>query len=355
MMRFQPQIDARVTQILSWLAALTALTLLGASRAGAAEPAPKRPPVSEAAVKQATGTKPAPQATTSPADSGMTLRGGQARTDFKTMTVEGEDRIHLEVERPTLAMDLDPEKVGGLEPGSASDVLNRVSPDLVTTYLGISAHNPSPYLARPWLRLFGTGPVARFQPSVKDVDRWKLVVADSKGQTVTTFQGKGDPPKEIAWDGRSQSGALVTPGLTYSYLFEAYDRAGNKRNFVGDGFRVSAYRLDSPDGPVLVFSGMSLASGVKPSRPSTMGNDPATRAISPVILEAADWLNQDPRAAQSIRITATARSQEQANLLASRVSSALSDLALGDPALIQSATEVVPDAPDGGTVRIARK
>ncbi len=342
-MRFQPQVDSDVTRILSWLAALTALALFSAARAGAAEAPPKRPPISEAAKKEATA----------PADSGMTLRGGQPRTDFRTMTVEGEDRVHLDVERPTLSLDLVPEKVGGLEPGTAGDVLNRVSPDLTSAFLGVSAHNALPYLARPWLRLFGTGPVARFQPSVKDVDRWKLVVADSKGQTVTTFQGKGDPPKEITWDGRSQGGDLVTPGLTYSYIFEAYDRAGNKRNFVGEGFRVSAYRIDSPEGAVLVFSGQSLAGSSKPSRSAGLGGDTAPRSVSPVILEAAGWLNQDSRFSQSVRVTATARSQEQANFLAGRVSAALAELALGDPARIQTATEVVPDAPDGGTVRIA--
>jgi hypothetical protein len=346
-MRFQPQIDSDVTRVLAWLAALTALALFSASRAGAAEPAAKRPPVSAAAVKQA------PSSPSAPADSGMTLRGGQPRTDFRTMTVEGEDRVHLEVERPVLALDLDPEKVGGLEPGTAGDVLNRVSPDLTSAFLGVSAHNALPYLARPWLRLFGTGPVARFQPSVKDVDRWKLVVADSKGQTVTTFQGKGDPPKEITWDGHSKDGDLVTPGLTYSYIFEAYDRAGNKRNFVGEGFRVSAYRIDSPEGAVLVFSGQSVVGSSKSARSAGLGGDAAPRAVSPVILEAAGWLNQDSRFSQSVRVTATARGQEQANFLAGRVSAALAELALGDPARIQTTTEVVPDAPDGGTVRIA--
>ena len=51
------------------------------------------------------------------------------------------------------------------------------------------------------------------------------------------------PPEEITWDGRSSRGEPVTPGLTYSYVFEAFDRAGNKRNFVGEGFRLTAYRL----------------------------------------------------------------------------------------------------------------
>jgi len=393
-MRFQSEIDARVARALPWLAALTLLLLFGISRANAEAPA--RPPVSPAAVKEATGQPAeqkaaesaatdqkaaenkaaAPKAVDSktaegkaaapkaveqkvvavpksaPADTNMTLRGGQERTDFRTMTIEGEDRVHLEVERPPLTLDLDPTKVGGLESGTASDVLNRVAPDLMTAYLEFTAHGQSPYVARPWLRQFTTGSIARFQPNVKDVERWKLMVADSKGQSVTTFQGKGDPPKEITWDGRSQGGATVMPGLTYSYTFEAYDKAGNKRNFVGEGFKVSAYRLDSPEGPMLVFSGQSLAPAKKSARSAGMGPDPTAKAIPPVILEAAGWLNQSARQSQPVRVTATGRSFEQANLLAGRVSSALAELALGDPTRIQTVAEVLPDAPDGGTVRI---
>jgi hypothetical protein len=395
-MRFHPGIDARMARALPWLVALTALSLFGISLARAE--APSRPPVSPAAVKQATGQADAPKAPeqkvteqkatdqktpvaeqkavqsksaepkaaveksaapkvaaqkSAPADTNMTLRGGQERTDFRTMTIEGEDRVHLEVERPPLTLDLDPEKVGGLESGTASDVLNRVAPDLVSAYLQFTSHGPTPYLAHPWLRQFTTGSIARFEPNVKGVERWKLVVADSKGQTVTTFQGKGDPPKEIVWDGRSQDGSTVTPGLTYSYIFEAYDRAGNKRNFVGKGFRVSAYRLDSPDGPMLVFSGQSLIAAQKSARGTGMGPDVTAKAVPPVILEAAGWLNQGARQSQPVRVTATGRSYEQANLLAGRVSAALAELALGDPARIQTVAEVLPDAPDGGTIRIS--
>src|SRR5207249_9291610 len=123
----------------------------------------------------------------------------------------------------------------------------------------LSAKERSPYVAKPWLRRFATGPVARFRPEVTGAVRWRLLVADSRGQTVASFDGTGDPPKEIAWDGRTKSGALVTPGLTYSYVFEAYDRAGNKRNFVGPGFTVPAYRIQTAEGPVLTFGGSSLA------------------------------------------------------------------------------------------------
>ena len=283
----------------------------------------------------------------------MTLHGGQERTDFRTLTVEGEDRVHVEVERPPLVLDLDPDKVPGLESGTAGDVLNRVAPDLTTAYLATSANQPTPYVAHPWLSQFATGAVARFEPNVKDVERWKLMVADSKGQIVKTFEGRGDPPKQVQWDGRSQNGTPVTPGLTYSYIFEAYDKAGNKRNFVGQGFRVSAYRLDSPSGPVLVFSGQNLLAAQKSGTSFGMGAGTGSRQTPSIILEAASWLNQSERVAQPIRVTATARSYEQASFLSKVVGNSLSQYVLGDPARIQTVGEVVPDAPDGGMVRIA--
>src|SRR5574339_609171 len=111
-----------------------------------------RPPVSAAAVEASKDAKPAPSSTTetkslesksvptSPSNSkevtttdaksetegGMTLSAGQDRTDFRSMTIEGEDRVQVEVERPDLSLDLDAEKVPGLESGGAADVMNRV-------------------------------------------------------------------------------------------------------------------------------------------------------------------------------------------------------------------------------------
>jgi hypothetical protein len=288
-----------------------------------------------------------------PADSGYTIKGGQDRTDLRALTVEGEDRVHVTIERPVLALDLNPETVTGLEFGSARDVLDRVSPDLTSAYLAMSADSRSPYPGRPWLGQFATGSVARFQPAVRGTERWKLTVADSRGQTVALFEGKGDPPKEIVWDGRNVSGAPVAPGITYSYVFEAVDKAGNKRNFVGEGFRISAYRIESPTGPVLVFSGQQLAADLSAARAYGAGSAGASRLTAPLLLEAASWLNQYSRVSQPMRVVASARSYEQANSLAKQVGTAMADLTIGDPARVQSLAEVVPDAPEGGTVRIA--
>jgi hypothetical protein len=281
-------------------------------------------------------------------DTTMTIPGGQAGAVFRSLTVEGEDRVHVEFDRPTLVLDLDPSQAPGLDWGSASDVLDRTVPDLGAPMLQSSAQLATPALAHPWLGHFITGAVARFRPEVKGVERWKLTIVDSKGQNVAAFEGTGEPPREISWDGRTTGGGLVTPGLTYSYVLEARDRAGNKRNFVGQGFKVSAYRIDSIDNPMMVFTGREL-SAPDPSRPPSASDE---RGAAPILIEAAGWLNQSPKALQSVRVTATARTMDQATSLCALVTRQMAPYLLGDPARVQSLTDVQPDAPEGGAVRI---
>ncbi len=300
------------------------------------------------------GTPPARAATgkQAPTDSTLILRGGQEGTELRSMTIEGEDRVHIEFERPALDLDFDLENVPGLERGTALDVLDRTLPDLATPMLALSARTPSPYVGRPWLRQFASGAVARFRPDVRGVDRWKLAVANAHGETVASYEGQGDPPKEIAWDGRARDGAPVVPGLTYSYVFEARDRAGNKRNFVGDGFTVAAYRLDAAGGPLLVLSGRDLvapagATGAYDAKPA------AGAGQSPLLLvEAASWLNQSGRVQQPIRVRVSARTFDQAKSLAARATESLSTRALGGPARIQAVTDVSTDAPEEGAIEI---
>jgi hypothetical protein len=352
---------------MSRLAFLMALTLLAApatataatkpGRAkGAAVKAPASSTTAEATVApKGSETAASPKAPESPTGAAkqnddMTIPSGQEGAVFKSLTVEGEDRVHFEFERPALSLDLDPSKAPGLDWGSARDVLNRTVPDLGAPMLQSSSQVASPYVAHPWLERFQTGAVARFRPEVKGVERWKLTVVDSKGQTVATYEGKGEPPREIAWDGRTAGGGLVVPGLTYSYVLEARDKAGNKRNFVGQGFKVSAYRLSSVDSPVMVFTGRELPSP-DPTRPASSPGE--REATAPILLEAAGWLNQSPKAVQAVKVTATARTMEQAQTLCALITRQMTPHLLGDPARIQSVTEVQPDAPEGGAVRIA--
>ncbi len=306
----------------------------------ASRKAAARPPISAAAIEESQKTTaetteaPPPSAPKQAADhdSSMTLKGGAEGTEFRSMTVQGEDRIHLDFDRPPVTVDLDPEKVAGLDLGSARDVLNRTVPDLVTPLSALSSKERSPYLARPWLRQFASGSVAQFRPEVKGSERWKLLIANSRGQTVASFDGRGEPPKEISWDGRSTTGAPVVPGLTYSYVLEAYDKAGNKRNFVGQGFTVSAYKFDTPAGPTLACSARGLR--------------------DPILLEAASWWNQANKPRDPVRVSVTSRSYEEANALAQRAAQTFAAHLLGDPGRVQAVAQVEADAPEGGVLRI---
>ena len=123
--------------------------------------------------------------TTSTADSdSMTMHGGQEGTVFKSLTVQGEDRIRLDFERPALDIQLDPSQAPGLDWGSARDVLDRTTPDLATPLVMTSARETSPYLGHPWLSHFASGAVARFQPDLKGVESWKLSIVNARGEAV---------------------------------------------------------------------------------------------------------------------------------------------------------------------------
>lgn len=273
----------------------------------------------------------------------MVIPEGKEGAAFETIFVEGEDLVHVKFERPVL--DLQFEALHGVlfESQGVHAMLSGRPLDLTKPLLQHSTLEPSPYLARPWLQQLRAGAVARFRPAMEGVARWNLTVANSRGETVATFSGEGKPPAEIAWDGRMQNGEFAAPGFTYSYVFEAFDRAGNKRNFVGEGFELPQYRAETDHGLVMMFSGEAAIPA---------GQARKTSEPPPVLLlEAASWINQKAIDAP-ISVRTTARSFNQAQSLAQAVSSQLRPLVLGNPARLQEQTQVVVDAPASGTVAI---
>ena len=103
-----------------------------------------------------------------------------------------------------------------------------------------------------------------------------LTLHDVRGRRVRTLL-RGDQPageREIVWDGRDIGGAPAIPGLTYSYVFTARDRAGIRKRFVGEGFEVPPFRLESEAGPVLVFAGDRVDAGT-PERPDALVREAA--------------------------------------------------------------------------------
>ena len=64
-------------------------------------------------------------------------------------------------------------------------------------------------------------------PVVKQIENWTLAVKDLKGKTVKAFEGAGEPPHQIDWDGTGTDGKSV-PDAPYSYAFLTVDQAGNR-------------------------------------------------------------------------------------------------------------------------------
>jgi hypothetical protein len=290
-------------------------------------------------------TAKATTATTTAKDTTMTLKGGQEGTTFKSLRIEGEDRVRVEFDRPPLGLDMDPRDAPGLEWEGIHSALERHGLDLVSPYLSRSATKRPPLYARPWLDKFATGGVARFRPNVDGVKRWKLAIANSRGQTVASFEGEGKPPKEITWNGLSTDGTPAPPGLVYSYVLEAYDRAGNKRNFVGEGFELPSYRLATKQGLMMLFAGDELDHSTE-TMERTQSPPPT------VLLEASSWINQRGQADEVVRIEVTARTYEQAKQMVDEVAGQMTPLLLGDPARVQPVTNIDAHAPARGNVAI---
>ena len=280
------------------------------------------------------------KAVAAPADSALGLRADEELTELESLTVEAENRVRIRFARPTLRVDVDPSTAPGLDWGSIVDVLDRHEPDLVAPLLASSSGERSPYLARPWLDGFRDGPVARFRPSLDGVARWSMTIADSRGNVVRTFGDSGSPPDEIAWDGRTDDGDFAAVGLVYSYVLEAQDRAGNKRNFVGDAFELVPYRTGGEDdaAPRFLLTARQLEDGAP---------------VPALLLEASTRINRIEEVERAVEVRVSARSREQAEATAQRVVDWLTPLVIDGSRRILAVTEVAPDAPEAVGLEIA--
>ncbi len=274
----------------------------------------------------------------------MALKGNQDGTVFRSLTVEGENRVQIRFERPQLGINIDPSQAPGLMLDDALDILDRTLPDMVTPFLQTSVYTGTAFSPRPWLATFNRGPVARFTPVMDGVVAWKLQVVDSRGQTAMVFAGEDNPPAEIIWDGLRLDGTPAPPGYTYSYVLEARDAAGNQRRFVGEGFPLAAYRHDVSHGPEFMVSGAEW----QRSRDRQEG-------ASALLLEAASGFNLSCQATDTIRVIATHRTAAEAVNLATMVSGVLAPLIGGSSDRVVIETHVETGAPVAGTLKLTAK
>jgi hypothetical protein len=271
----------------------------------------------------------------------LTLKGNADGTVFRSLTVEGENRVQISFDRPVLALAIDPDQAPGLVLDEAMDILDRTLPDMVSPFMAISAAAETPRAPRPWLTAFVGGPVARFTSDLEDVSDWRLQVVDSRGITAMVFAGRGNPPAETAWDGRRLDGTPAPPGYTYSFVLEARDAAGNQRRIVGDGIGLPGYRWETATGPEFLVSGEQWAEG-----------DGQQQGNSAFLLEAASRFNLRCDPARQLRVIATGRTSAAAEALANAVCAQLRPLVGGNATRVVAETVVEAGAPVAGTLHL---
>jgi hypothetical protein len=286
-----------------------------------------------AAESKATGKSP-DRGTAAAPDSTMRIKAGAEGKNFNSITVQGEDRVRVQFDRPELKLEVDPATAPGLDWESVWAVLGADSYNFVDPLLARSAYDRSPYAPRPWLDSFRDGPVARFRPNVSGVEKWGLEVADSRGKTVARFQGNGKPPKEIAWDGTTTDGTPARSDLTYSYVLNASDKAGNKRSFVGDSFQLPPHIVESKDGVSMSFS-VPVESA-------------QNRVPEAVVLEAATRLNHNALPTAPVRVEVTAPTFNMAKSIGDEVVAALQPHLYGESSRVAVTTKV-----DAGGAQLA--
>src|SRR5262249_53378822 len=235
-------------------------------------------------------------------------------------------------------LDVDPSKAPGLNYESVWAALGADEFNFVDPVLTRSVYERSPYAPRPWLDSFHGGPLATFRPDVNGVEKWGLEVADSRGKTVARFQGDGKPPKEITWDGKTIDGSAARSDLTYSYVLNATDKAGNKRSFVGDSFQIPPHVTENKDGVAMSFS-----------VPVESATD---RVPDEVVLEAATRLNHSAAPNVPVKVEVTAPTFNLAKSIADEVVATLQPHLYGEPSRISVLTNVDAGGAERASVTI---
>ena len=277
-------------------------------------------------------------------DSSLTLKGDQDGTVFRSLTVEGENRVQIRFDRPQLGITVDPDLAPGLVLDDALDILDRTMPDLVKPFLETSVRTSSAYVPRPWIAPYRQGAVAQFTPQLESVASWKLQIVDSRGRTAMIFVGEGRPDDVIVWDGIRLDGTSAPVGYTYSYVLEARDEAGNQRRFVGDGFELPAFWRDEADGSDFSASGAAWLVSLADQR-----------HVSPLSLATASGINLRSQPTDPVRIVATHRTGSGAQELAWQVAKSLEPLLIGNSRRIVVETRIEEAAPAAGSVLISTK
>lgn len=240
---------------------------------------------------------------------------GESGAVLPEMLVEAENEVRQEIEKGTFTFELDASTVDSFFTAMDTEALG------VSPVSGLQPHlnnlealvsDQPPHL---WIRDMARTPVATFYPTEPEghkVRDWTLAVTDYRGSPFRTFNGGGNPPDRLDWDGLGDNGEMLQVGYPYSYVFTMTDKGTNTYNHAGVGFRVPALDFRRDGDRVLEIAGGQLFLRNEPEL-TPGGEDWLTRA--------SDEIRQHPWS--PLRVIVTAETQALAELRADEVATYL--------------------------------
>ena len=81
-----------------------------------------------------------------------------------------------------------------------------------------------------------------------EIDRWNLSIKNSYGETVRSYEGRGEPPVRFYWDGRDNGGKLVRYG-DYHYKFKVTEKNGRVYTSAG---KLATIKTEGPEERFLI-------------------------------------------------------------------------------------------------------
>jgi len=160
-----------------------------------------------------------------------------------TETVEGEVREKLTIQKKPPKIELTPADL--VESGTlqTDNVLQQTKPvPSESDYAMLASTFNFTQILDPANPLLPEPPLINFQTGLANAaaKHWEFRVSDDKGEVVKSITGKGNPPRTIVWDGRTNRGPYITIGTLYSYQFLTYDEFNNVNTYPGEPFQLDA-------------------------------------------------------------------------------------------------------------------
>jgi hypothetical protein len=271
---------------------------------------------------------------------------GESGAALPEMVVEAKNEVRQTIDKGSFEFVLDAAAVDSFYAAMDEEAL------AVSPVSGLQPHlnNLEPLRSdqppHPWLPEIPSTPVASFyteEPEGHQTRQWQLTITDFRGSPCRTYRGKGRPPRQVAWDGRSDQGEMLRVGYPYSYVFTTTDKGTNTYNYAGESFRLPALDFRDRGDRVLELAGGELF----PRRESELtdaGEDWLTRT--------ADEVRRHPYS--PVRVVVIAETESLADARARLVAAYLADSMIVPREQIETEAVQKPDlrAEMDGTVQV---